>query len=405
MTSLRELYIRGGVQMVAAVVVIVGGIGWIAGWRYGHGLVTLGLAAYVCSLFRRRRGKGWHSSLAYYDAQHATKSFKAEQFEDAAEQFASQVRHVRKLAFISPRDVKYLGNALMAQWSALTKLGRHSDALVIAEEAVAVCRLVEAERPQLGQALRLAEYSLSELPDTPVGREAEDLLALRATQVSEAVWAHVGALNLVAAHHLERGEYDAARPLLEQVAPLLRQLAPDEKLVTALNELGHCLTELEEYEQARASYAEALAVAGTLDPVDPDDIFGLQINLAGSLRELQRYEEAVRFDEAAVAVLRADHHSEAPHEKSLERLSWALTMLGDDLRALHRLEEALAAYNEALAVHRAAGRPPGVEEALPPVISTLRALGRGDEGRPLEDELSALRKGTLRGGGEAASDD
>jgi tetratricopeptide (TPR) repeat protein len=127
-------------------------------------------------------------------------------------------------------------------------------------------------------------------------------------------------------------------------------------------------------------------------PLDPQDIFGLQVNLADSLRELQRYAEAVRLDEAVVAVLRADHRSEAPHERSLGRLTWALTILGDDLRALHRLEEAVAAYSEALAAHRAAGPPGDVGTALPPVISTLRALGRADEARPLEDELSALRK-------------
>lgn len=278
----------------------------------------------------------------------------------------------------------------MVQWTALTELGQHADALVVAEEAVAVCRVVDAERPLLDRALELVECSLSEFPDEPVGSAADELLALRSQRAADANQTRARSLAIVAERHLERRECDAAQPLLEEVVRIHRYLAAGQKLVDALNQLGHCQMQLAEHERARASYGEALVVAGTLDPVDPDDIFGLQINLADSLRELQRYDEAVRLDEAVVAVLRADHHSEAPHEKSLERLTWALTILGDDLRALHRLDDALAAYAEALEAHRAADRPSGVSEALAPVIRTLRALGRPEEARPLEDELSAL---------------
>ncbi|NIK60168.1 tetratricopeptide repeat protein [Kribbella shirazensis] len=392
MTSLREMYIRGGVQMAATAAVVAGGIGWLAGWRYGHALITLGLALYVCTLFPRRAGRSWHTTLAFYAAKEAAKSYEAGQFEDAAAAVASQVGHLRKLAFIRPDESKYLGNALTAQWNTLTKLGRHADALVVAEEAVAVCRIVDQGRPPLDRALELVECSLSEFPDEPAGASADELLALRSQRADEANRLRARSLAIVAERHLERSEHDAAHPLLEEVTRILRYLGSDEKLVPALTELGHCRTRLREYEQARASYGEALAIAGTLDPVDPEDILGLQMNLAGSARELQQYAEAVRLDEAVVAVLRADHQSESPHEKSLERLTWALTTLGDDLRALHRLEEALAAYSEALELHRAADRPGGVDEALPPVIRTLRALGRPDDARPLEDELSSLRK-------------
>lgn len=387
MRSLRELYLRGAVQTVGAVAVIVGGIGWITGSRYGHGLVTLGLAVYLCSVITRRMGKGWHTVSAFHDSKQATKSYGEGRLEDSAEHIASQVGHVRQLAFIDPGETRYAGHALIAQWTVLTKLGRHDDALVVAEEAVAVCRIVDAGRPQLVRALELVECSLSEFPDRLVGHEADELLALRTELADEANRTQARSLAIVAERHLERSEYDAARPLLEEVVRIHRHLASGDKLLTALTELGHCLTQLDEHDLARASYAEALRGA-----VDPDDVLGFQLNLAGSLRELQRYDQSALVDEAVVATLRADYQSDDRHEKSLERLTWALGLLGDDLRAMHRLDEALAAYEDALAVHRAADQPGAVEAALPPVIHTLRALGRPEEARPLEDELSGLRR-------------
>jgi tetratricopeptide (TPR) repeat protein len=340
MRSLRELYIRSAVQTVGAIAVIVGGIGWITGWRYGHGLVTLGLAVYLCSAVTGRMGKGWHTVSAFHDGKQAANSYREGRFEDAAEHIANQVGHVRQLAFIDPGETRYAGRTLIAQWTVLTKLGRHEDALVVAEEAVAVCRIADAGRPQLVRALELVEWSLSEFPDRPVGPETDELLRLRAERADEANRLQARALTMVAERHVERREHAAARPLLEQAARIHRHLGPGSSLVVALNDLGNCLSLLDEHEQARASYAEGLAVAGTLDRADPDDVFGLQVNLAGSLRHLERYAEAVPLGYAVVAKLRADHQSEDRHEKSLLRLGWALTSLIDDLRALGRDDEA-----------------------------------------------------------------
>lgn len=104
MTSLRELYIRGGLQMAGAAAAVVGGLGWITGWRYGHGLITLGLILYVCTLFPRRAGRSWHTVMAFSDGKHAVKSYRAGQVEEAAEYLASQVGHLRKLAFLQPGE-------------------------------------------------------------------------------------------------------------------------------------------------------------------------------------------------------------------------------------------------------------------------------------------------------------
>jgi tetratricopeptide (TPR) repeat protein len=340
--SVRELYARGSVQMVAAIAIVTGVIGWIAGWRYGQGLITLAVIVYAITLVPNPR-RSWYLGLARPHAEWAAKSFGAGRFEQAADDLAAQVGYLRKLAFAQPREAKDLGQALMGQWTALTKLGRHAEALVVAEEAVAVSRIVDAnpaERPALDRALELVEASLSEFPDDPVGPETSELLRLRAERADDANRAEARALTIVAERHVERNEYDAARPLLEQAVRIQRHRASSEQLVNALTDLGHCLTSLGDLDQAHVRYAEALAVATSLDPSDPEDVLGLQLNVARSLRELQRYDEAVPLGRAVVATLRDDHRSETPHEKSVERLGWALSLLADDLRALGRDEEA-----------------------------------------------------------------
>lgn len=345
----RELYVRGAVQGVGVVAVAAGAIGWIAGWRYGHALVTLGLVVYIASYFPRRVRTAWYLALAFPHGDRAAKTFGAGQYAEAADELAAQATHLRKLAFAQPNEAERLGQVLMGQWSALTKLGRHADALLIAEEAVAVMRLVDAGRrePQaLDRALELVECSLSEFPDEPVGSTAAELLMLRARKADDVSRAHARVLAIVAERHVGRHEHDAARPLLEQAVRIQRHRASGERLAHALTELGHCLTSLDDHEQAHASYAEALAVVTSLDPSDPDDVLGHQLNVARSLRELHRYDEAVPLDRAVVATLREDHRSETPHEKSVERLGWALSLLADDLQALGRDEEARQVEDE-----------------------------------------------------------
>ncbi|TCC29357.1 tetratricopeptide repeat protein [Kribbella sindirgiensis] len=390
MTGERAVYVRGAIQSVATVAVVGGVIGWIAGWQYGHALVTAGLAGFLATLLRGQMRRSWYLGVAYVPGTAAVKSLQEERFEDAVAERAEQAGYLRKLAFAEPSETHHLPPALMAQWRALTSLDRHSDALVVAEEVVAVGRIVDAVRnegrPVVDLALELLEFSLSELPPVRVGAEADELLMMRAERARSANRQHAQALGIVADRHLALNEYDAARPLLEERTRVRRHLAADERLVNALTALGHCLTELGEHEAARTAHAEALEIAQS---IDLDDAFAIGANLAASLRELQRYDEAVSLSRSVVTTLRADHFSEDRHETSAARLTWALDLLGDDLRALHRLDEALEAYEEALTVQRSTGQP---EDALPPVIRTLRALGRADEAHALEEELSALRK-------------
>ncbi|WP_406056162.1 tetratricopeptide repeat protein [Kribbella sp. NBC_00889] len=382
MDKLRRYPIRvlGGLAAVTGLVL------WIAGIGPGKTITVIG--AFVVLLFGDSvRSLYLGQAIAQY--RYASKSFRSGKHEDAADEAAQAAVNLRKLGFARPAELKRLAPALSLQWAALENLDRHADAALVAEELVAVYRTVGEnywERFYLADSMERLETSVSELPADRVGAEADELLMARAELAYEANRKHARALGLVADRHVKLREYDAALPLLIQAADILRPLAaehPDRRssLVGALTDLGHCLSDLDEHERAQAAYAEALDVSRTLDETTPTAQIRHLVNLAGSLRELQRYEEAVPNDEAAVAILRANLRNGDDNEK----LVLALGLLGDDLRAAHRLEDALAAYQEALTVRR-------TTPALQTVIQTLRALGRPDEARPLEDELQTRPK-------------
>lgn len=106
MTSVRETMIRGLVQFTAALAVIAGVIGLIIGWRYGHGLITAGLAIYVATFFNRRMS--FHRSMGGFELMQA-------QGDNALQHIESAVRSYRKLAAKRPREATYLADALGKQ--------------------------------------------------------------------------------------------------------------------------------------------------------------------------------------------------------------------------------------------------------------------------------------------------
>jgi hypothetical protein len=226
------MYIRGTIQAVAAVAVMGGVIGLVAGWRYGHALVTAGLAGFLATVLRGHMRRSWYLGLAYVPGSAAVTSLREERFEDAARERAEQTGYLRTLAFAAPHEMHHLAPALIAQWYALTRLGQHDDAVVVAEEAVSVGRILEAARndrqPVVEEALEDLEHSLSNLAPTRVGPEADELLMLRGERARNAERAHARSLGTVANRHVRLGEYDAARPLLDERVRICRHLAADE---------------------------------------------------------------------------------------------------------------------------------------------------------------------------------
>ncbi|MEV0287843.1 MULTISPECIES: tetratricopeptide repeat protein [unclassified Kribbella] len=303
----------------------------------------LGLAAAVTYL-GRALGANWV----------ATRSTAAGRLEDAADQLAKTVKYLRKLAFVRPNELKRLGDGLMAQWLTLFRLKRTAEALVVAEENVAVWQILAANhyhRLYLAQALDMLEGSRSMAGIVGRHPATDELLRLRSELADEASRKHAHSLTLAAEHHVAQQDYAAALPLLEQIVRIRRTLAATDsdrcsKLINGLTDLGHCLTDLGDHERARAAHAEVLELAREADATGPTELAARLVNLAGSLRELQRYDEAVPLDQEAVVILRADLHSGKPHEKAAERLAWALSLLSDDLRAVGRFDEARTAEHE-----------------------------------------------------------
>ena len=133
--SLRGMYLRGAVQIVGLIAVVAGVIGWVTGWRYGHSLVTIGLAVYLASLFTR--GVSLQRTLGTFEAVRSRRSTG----EEALAHAAGAVHHYRKLASKRPGERGRLDQMLETQWHLLNKLGKHEDALPVAREAVESCRL------------------------------------------------------------------------------------------------------------------------------------------------------------------------------------------------------------------------------------------------------------------------
>ncbi|WP_165555495.1 tetratricopeptide repeat protein [Kribbella pittospori] len=394
-TTLRRYLVR----VLGVLLVVVGAGLWIAGIGPGKTITVIG--GFVVLLFGDTV-RSWYLGQAIPLMRFAMRSFNAERYDDAADEAAECVQHLRKLGFARPADLKRLAPALSLQWMALWKLDRDDEARIIAEELVAVYRVVGQnyyERFYLADAMERLETSLSVLPADRVGTGADELMLVRAELADEANQKHARALTLVAERHTDLREYNAALPLLEQAVGVLRPLAavhPGRRpaLVKALTALGHCLTDLGDHRLARPAYAEAVDVARTLDSTKPLELASLLLDLAASLRELQQYDDAVQSGEAAVEILRAGLRSKDANDKAKERLASAVGLVGDDLSNLHRLEDALAAYREAVDVVRTAKhrQSRAAADALEPLIRTLRALGRNDEARPFEDDLAELQK-------------
>src|SRR6266568_2614144 len=152
--------------------------------------------------------------------------------------------------------------------------------------------------------------------------------------------------SLLAAHQHENGTaleraIEAMQQLLNRLtaetpplfeAALLRDLAD----VMGRLPAGHPVRKLEQME---AYYREALPAYQAADR--PLSVLSIQRSLSSVLREQGRYDEALEFLESAIADLRA-------RETDRGKVAWALADYASALDNLGRVEDALAAYNEAL---------------------------------------------------------
>ncbi len=107
---------------------------------------------------------------------------------------------------------------------------------------------------------------------------------------------------------------------------------------------GNVLRALHRYEEALRDYDEALAVVPTM--------MGLEFSRAHALNGLDRFEEALQACERVLDAAKAGPLEKIPSSGGLPPTdpAWdALVARADALRHLHRLDEALAQYDEAMA--------------------------------------------------------
>ena len=176
--------------------------------------------------------------------------------------------------------------------------------------------------------------------------------------------------------------FEDAVASFEEALAIRRQLAaihPDVYLpnvAATLNNLGNVQSDLHRSEGAVTSYEEAVAICRQLAAVRPDVYLphvAMTLNNLGTVqRDLHRFERAVANYEEALAIRRqlAAIHPDV----YLPNVATTLNNLGNVQSELHRCEVAMASFEEALAIcRRLAAARPGVY--LSDVAITLNNLG------------------------------
>jgi len=265
--------------------------------------------------------------------------------------------------------------AIKAEWShrvsnMLSHAGRPAEAVLMAEEAVALYRELATSHPD-----RYRPSLAEALGDLGSGR-------------------------------VQLGRADAV-PVLEEAVVILREIAapaPDLyrlPLAKALHNLGYGLAELTQYADAMRAEKESLAIRRELATLDPQrygpGLGNTLNNLGNRLSELGHPADALPIAEQAVAIRRRlaaiDPDRYRPDlAQSLNNLGSRLSELGRPADALSISEQAVAIYRE-LAVASPDRYRPELARCLNNLGATLSLLDhRLDDAVTVEREAVAIRR-------------
>ena len=182
-------------------------------------------------------------------------------------------------------------------------------------------------------------------------------------------------LDAISEVYANLGSYDRARPLREEALALQRSLYGDGSLEarTSTRHLAFLLTVLGELEAGMSLQEQALALALEAD-APPAEVGTLRVNLGLQLVGMARQAAAEPHLQAVVAA--AAEHAVDPSD-----LAEAYRALSDVYRTLDRLDEAVQAARQAVALKEQALGPASVGAALARVTlaQALGTLGRLDE--------------------------
>jgi tetratricopeptide (TPR) repeat protein len=329
---------------------------------------------------------------------------------------AMAVAVTRQIVNALPPDADPADRArsLAALGTALTQLGRLTDALPVTQEAVAMYReLAEASpdrhRPHLAHALESLGLQLSELGHPadalPVTQEAVAMYRELAEASPDRHRPHLGhALDNLGVKFWELGRLTDALPVTQEAVAIYRELAeasPDRHrppLARALDNLGVQLSALGRRADALPVTQEAVAMYRKLAEASPDRhrfhlAFALD-NLGVSFWELGRPADALPVTQEAAAIfLELAEASPGPHyfhlARALDNLGVELSELGRRADALPLTQEAVAMYRE-LAEASPARHRPHLANALSNLGVRFLELGRAAEALPVTQEAVAI---------------
>jgi serine/threonine-protein kinase len=227
----------------------------------------------------------------------------------------------------------------------------------------------------------LVELFTGANPEVARGREvtAHALLARGAVRLERDLalepQTRAAMLDAIGRAYFGLGEYDAARPLLEEALAMRRRLhAGDHPDVAAsLYALAYLLRNQSDFDRAEPLYRESLAMRRRLLPADHPDVVTSLNGLAYLLRGRERWDAALPlYREAIARGRRVAARGAGPGPE----LAQSVYGLGATLQGRGDLVAAERAYREALALFESLdGEHPGINTALFGIAATLHERG------------------------------
>lgn len=296
----------------------------------------------------------------------------------------------------------------------LSALGRDEEALIAAEQAVALRRVLAAAKPDafisdLASSLNNLSNYLSNLGRREDALEAsEEATSHRRDLMAkdrDAFAADLAiSLNNLSNHLYALGRFDGAFAAIEEAVNLYRSLvsaSPDvftPKLAMALSNLAGCHSDLGRREMALSTIEEAMKHYRNLADTRPDEflpVLGESLNsLSNHLSDCGQLHDALMAVEEAVEVLRP--LAVARPSAFNPNLASALNNLSNRLSGLGRNEQALRTIEEAVDLRRelVATRPetftPDLAESLNNLSIRLSSLGLSEEAAAASQEAVAF---------------
>jgi tetratricopeptide (TPR) repeat protein len=351
MVGLRRSWVslrRHPLFVLGLIAGVVGVIGWIHGWQYGHGLTTIALLVMLIG------SRDYRFTIPYaqgFVSVYYSRKFHASGDDEQALRFAKDgVKWFGRLAKHRPEHTSRYAVALDGLWSLLRGAGRHEEALVAAESAVTAWRTAAAD---------------------------------------DAKWSH----SLADALHnlfLSRVALDTTDGLLEptlEAIELHRKLIAEEERCLAAN--LHCLgitrRQLDQWSEALPTAEELVAVRRRILAREPSDQ-ELSLDLARALYDLGR---TLYVNDRGDDGLRALREAIELYQGEASDIGGANTCshIAEILETQELHDDALDAYRTALAIRRrAGGRDDKLADDLTATGTLLLRHARDDEALPVAVE-------------------